>query len=277
MDYALKELIVAMVSALPHAQPHQLLQQQQQLPQLQQLLHLQQPVQQPQPQPPQPQLKQNNAQLSPGICVSTMQPLLDIPKHVVHHTLVKQFKLASACAPELIFLKDQNAGPTLILQEHVLMDSNVCTVFTDNAACLEAGIAGFNICKIGALNQDVPQECCNPTPSGSTKVFCLPSTDTSVTDKFCMEYGIAKDQPCGTTAEYNHLGYCDVGTDCINGACSATTTTTTTTTSTTSTTTEACIEDGNPCWQDMALVNQGICCSTGQRCDVQNPMMTTNC
>merc|ERR1719378_235739 len=116
MDYALKELIVAMVSALPHAQPHQLLQQ---LP-LQQLLllHLQQPVQQPQPQPPQPQLQQNNAQLSPGICVSTMQPLLDIPKHVVHHTLVKQFKLASECAPELIFLKDQNAGPTLILQEH---------------------------------------------------------------------------------------------------------------------------------------------------------------
>merc|ERR1712168_137438 len=95
MDYALKELIVAMVSALPRAQPQQLLQQ---LPQLQLLLqlplqqllllHLQQPVQQPQPQPPQPQLQQNNAQLSPGICVSMMQPLLDIPKHVVHHTLV---------------------------------------------------------------------------------------------------------------------------------------------------------------------------------------------
>merc|ERR1712136_564934 len=96
MDYALKELIVAMVSALPHAQPQQLLQQQ--LP----LLQL--------------QLQQNNAQLSPGICVSMMQPLLDIPKHVVHHTLVKQFKLALECVPELIFLKDQNAGPTLILQ-----------------------------------------------------------------------------------------------------------------------------------------------------------------
>merc|ERR1719228_1576182 len=90
MDYALKELIVAMVSALPRAQPQQLLQQQLpllqvllQLPLLQLLLlHLQQPVQQPQP-----QLQQNNAQLSPGICVSTMQPLLDIPKHVVHHTL----------------------------------------------------------------------------------------------------------------------------------------------------------------------------------------------
>merc|ERR1711917_63094 len=52
MDYALKELIVAMVSALPHAQPQQLLQQQ--LPQLQLLLPLQ-------PQPPQPQLQQNNA------------------------------------------------------------------------------------------------------------------------------------------------------------------------------------------------------------------------
>merc|ERR1711872_540788 len=121
MDYALKELIVAMVSALPHAQP-------------QQLLHLQLPVQQPQPQPPQPQLQQNNAQLSPGICVSMMQPLLDIPKHVAHHTLVKQFKLASECAPELIFLKDQNAGPTLILQEHVLMDSNVSTMY---APCLQ--------------------------------------------------------------------------------------------------------------------------------------------
>merc|ERR1712240_833814 len=93
-DYALKELIVAVEHALPHAQPHQLLQH---------------------------QLQQNNAQLSPGICVSMMQPLLDIPKHVAHHTLVKQFKLASACAPELIFLKDQNAGPTLILQEHVRM------------------------------------------------------------------------------------------------------------------------------------------------------------
>merc|ERR1712189_137728 len=95
MDYALKELIVAMVSALPHAQPQQLLQ----------LLHPQQPDKQPQPQPPQPQLQQKHAQLSPGICVSTMQPLLDIPKHVAHHTLVKQFKLALECAPELIFLK----------------------------------------------------------------------------------------------------------------------------------------------------------------------------
>merc|ERR1719447_1105582 len=115
MDYALKELIVAVVSALPHAQPHQ-------------------PVQQPQPQPPQPQLQQNNAQLSPGICVSMMQPLLDIPKRVVHHTLVKQFKLASACAPELIFQKDRNAGPTLILQEHVQMGSNVLTMY---AQCLQ--------------------------------------------------------------------------------------------------------------------------------------------
>merc|ERR1719423_166338 len=109
MDYALKELIVAMVSALPHAQPQQLLQQQLPLLQLLLQLPLQQPVQQPQPQPPQPQLQQNNAQLSPGICVSTMQPLLDIPKHVAHHTLVKQFKLASECAPELIFQKDRNA------------------------------------------------------------------------------------------------------------------------------------------------------------------------
>merc|ERR1712198_819689 len=118
MDYALKELIVAMVSAPPHAQPQQLLPLLQLLLplSLQQLLLLllQQPVQQPQPQPPQPQ--PNNAQPSPGICVSMMQPLLDIPKRVAHHTLVKQFKLASACAPELIFLKDQNAGPTLILQ-----------------------------------------------------------------------------------------------------------------------------------------------------------------
>merc|ERR1719228_1099883 len=114
MDYALKELIVAMVSALPRAQPQQL---------------LQQPVQQPQPQPPQPQLQQNHAQLSPGICVSMMQPLLDIPKHVVHHTLVKQFKLALECAPELIFLKDQNAGPTLILQEHAQMGFNVSTMY----------------------------------------------------------------------------------------------------------------------------------------------------
>merc|ERR1711972_806085 len=126
LDYALKELIVAMVSALLHAQHHQLLQQQ--LPQL--LLQL--PLQQllllhPQPQPPQPQQQQNNAQLSPGICVSMMQPLLDIPKRVAHHTLVKQFKLASACAPELIFLKDQNAGPTLTLQEHVRMGFNVLT------------------------------------------------------------------------------------------------------------------------------------------------------
>jgi len=137
MDYALKELIVAMVSALPHAQPQQLLQQQRpqlqlllQLP-LQQLLllHPQQPVQQPQPQPPQPQLQQNNAQLSPGTCVSMMQPLLDIPKHVAHHTLVKQFKLASECAPELIFRKDQNAGPTLILQEHAQMGFNVSTMY----------------------------------------------------------------------------------------------------------------------------------------------------
>merc|ERR1719300_44360 len=132
MDYALKELIVAMVSALPHAQPLQLLQQQ--LPQLQLLLQLPQPVQQPQPQPPQPQLQQNNAQLSPGTCVSMMQPLLDIPKHAAHHTLVKQFKLASECAPERIFQKDRNAGPTLILQEHVRMGFNVLTMY---AQCLQ--------------------------------------------------------------------------------------------------------------------------------------------
>merc|ERR1719300_406558 len=131
LDYALKELIVAVVSVLPHAQPQQLLQQQ--LPRQQLLLlHPQQPVQQPQPQPPQPQLQQNNAQPSPGICVSTMQPLLDIPKRVAHHTLVKQFKLASACAPELIFLKDQNAGPTLILQAHAQMGSNVLTMFAQS-------------------------------------------------------------------------------------------------------------------------------------------------
>merc|ERR1712198_410829 len=121
MDYALKELIVAMVSALPHAQPHQLLQQQL-------------PVQQPQPQPPQPQQQQNNAQPSPGICVSTTQPLLDIPKHVAHHTLVKQFKLALECALERIFQKDPNAGPTLILQEHVQMGYNVLTMY---AQCLQ--------------------------------------------------------------------------------------------------------------------------------------------
>merc|ERR1712168_255538 len=125
MDYALKELIVAMVSALPHAQPQQLLQQQ--LPLLQLLLQLP-------PQPPQPQLQPNNAQPSPGICVSMMQPLLDIPKRVAHHTLVKQFKLASACAPELIFQKDRNAGPTLILQEHVRMGFNVLTMY---AQCLQ--------------------------------------------------------------------------------------------------------------------------------------------
>jgi len=137
LDCALKELIVAMVSVLPHAQLPQLPLLQLLLPlPLQQLLllHPQQPVQQPQPQPPQPQLQQNNAQLSPGICVSMMQPLLDIPKRVAHHTLVKQFKLASACAPELIFLKDQNAGPTLILQEHVQMGSNVLTMY---AQCLQ--------------------------------------------------------------------------------------------------------------------------------------------
>merc|ERR1719423_464258 len=128
MDYALKELIVAMVSALPHAQPQQLLQQQ--LPLLQLLLQL--PLQQPQPQPPQPQLQPNNAQLSPGICVSMMRPLLDIPKRVAHHTLVKQFKLASGCVPELIFQKDRNVGPTLILQEHVLMGSNVLTMYAQS-------------------------------------------------------------------------------------------------------------------------------------------------
>merc|ERR1719348_2658753 len=133
MDYALKELIVAMVSALPHALQLLL----QQLPLLQLLLQL--PLQQllllllqQQPQPPQPQLQQNNAQLSPGICVSMMQHLLDIPKHVVHHTLVKQFKLASECAPELIFQKDPNAGPTLILQEHVRMGSNVLTMYAQS-------------------------------------------------------------------------------------------------------------------------------------------------
>jgi len=136
LDCALKELIVAVEHVLPHAQLLQLLLQLLLPLPLQQLLLLllQQPVQQPQPQPPQPQLQQNNAQLSPGICVSMMQPLLDIPKRVAHHTLVKQFKLASACAPELIFLKDQNAGPTLILQEHVQMGFNVLTMY---AQCLQ--------------------------------------------------------------------------------------------------------------------------------------------
>merc|ERR1712168_1236094 len=90
----------------------------------------------------------------------------------------------------------------------------------------------------------------------------------------------------GGTCNYDTKnGLCVEGTYCCNGVCSSscsaptttTTTTTTTSTSTTSTTTQECIADGDPCWENMGLVNQGICCSTGQKCDVQNPMMTTNC
>merc|ERR1711951_110247 len=110
---------------------------------------------------------------------------------------------------------------------------------------------------------------------GSSKVFCLPSADTSVTDKFCMEYGIATGSPCGTTSEYNYLGYCTSGNECLNGVCAGTTTTTTTTTTTNEN--QKCIPANNACWENAALVNEGVCCDTMETCVVTDPMGTNNC
>merc|ERR1712228_114560 len=95
--------------------------------------------------------------------------------------------------------------------------NNVCTVFTDNPSCLESGITGSNLCYLGALSETVNKPCCNPAPSGSTNVWCLPSSDTSVTDKFCMEYNIEEDQACGTTEAFGYIGYCKGSLECQNG------------------------------------------------------------
>merc|ERR1719481_405768 len=147
--------------------------------------------------------------------------------------------------------------------------NNVCTVFTDNPACLESGITGSNLCFPGALNEKVNKPCCNPAPSGSTNVWCLSSTDTSVTDKFCMEYNIEENQACGTTEAFGYIGYCKGSLECQNGVCTGTTSTTTTSTTTTTTTTLPCIESTKKCWDGAngGLVGQGRCCS-GSDCDV---------
>ena len=66
-------------------------------------------------------------------------------------------------------------------------------------------------------------------------VYCLPSEDAGVTDRFCMPYGLAAGDACGATAakvssmkyfiERNvtifdfdaqgYLGYCGTGMGCI--------------------------------------------------------------
>merc|ERR1712112_515539 len=100
LDYVLKELIVAMESVLHHAQPQ----------------HHPQPVQLLLP-PPQ-QLQQKCVQLSPGNCVSMIHPPSDIPKNVVSHILVKPSKQELESVQGLIFRKEMNAGPILIVKEN---------------------------------------------------------------------------------------------------------------------------------------------------------------
>merc|ERR1711951_60125 len=109
LDYVLKELIVAVEPVLHLAQPLQL-----QLP-VQQLL------------PPPQQLQRKRVLLRLGNCVSMIHPPPVIPKNVVSHTLAKQFRRELDFVQELIFKKEMNAGPMLIVKENVQQVFNVST------------------------------------------------------------------------------------------------------------------------------------------------------
>merc|ERR1712243_258395 len=248
LDCALMDFIAAVVSALPPAQhqpqPQQQLQQQpglqlQQL-QLQQLQLQQQPQQQlqlqPQPRQQQPQ-QQNNTAQGREACYSQGTPGYDPAKLCCEPYTCETIQPGvgkctgtnlpegSECWSETYSKGECASGLSCI--------NNVCTVFTDNPSCLESGITGSNLCYLGALNEKVNKPCCNPAPSGSTNVWCLSSSDTSVADKFCMEYNIEENQACGTTEAFGYIGYCKKCWDGANGG----------------------------------LINQGRCCS-GSDCEV---------
>merc|ERR1712061_74182 len=151
--------------------------------------------------------------------------------------------------------------------------SGVCTNFTDDPTCATAGLTGYNLCYNGDLNVTVKAGRCCDYDSGT--VYCLPSEDAGVTDRFCMPYGLAAGAACGATAAKGYLGYCGTGMGCIDDVCA---TTTTTTPSTTSTTTPACAAAGTACWASGAPVSGVTCCNA---CDpdlgIPGTSATNNC
>jgi len=131
--------------------------------------------------------------------------------------------------------------------------------FVDDPTCLEAGVFGYNLCYIGAFSLKVDKPCCG------TKTWCLSSTDTSVKDKFCMKYDIEVGEPCGSTAEFNYIGYCGAGSNCIDGICVDAASSTTTTPSTTTPTT-TCDAGGTKCYENGQFID-GVDCCTGFACE----------
>merc|ERR1712243_88235 len=101
----------------------------------------------------------------------------------------------------------------------ILFVVTVESIFVDDPNCLEAGVPGYNQCYDGPFSE-TNLRCCN---GGGEKIFCLPSYNGSTfsEDKFCMYYDTEDGEPCGATAEFNYLGYCGAGSNCIDGTCVA--------------------------------------------------------
>jgi len=158
----------------------------------------------------------------------------------------------------------------------ILVLVTVESKFVDDPTCLEAGVLGYNLCYLGAISQKIHKPCCG------TKTWCLSSTDTSVKDKFCMNYDIEVGQPCGSTAEFNYIGYCGAGSNCIDGICVDAASSTTTAPSTT-TPTSTCDAGGTKCFENGMFID-GVSCCTGFACEPFDdpigyclPSSITNC
>jgi len=145
-------------------------------------------------------------------------------------------------------------GTTAACESGLLCLNEKCTNFTENPSCVDTGVEGYNVCYNSDINMALGS-CC-PDLDGATTVYCLPSQDTSIKDRFCMNYAIASGKPCGADSTTGHIGYCATGLACLNGVCA---TAPPTTTPGPTTTTPACIAAGSPCWTGGAPA--GDCCS----------------
>merc|ERR1712066_993407 len=135
------------------------------------------------------------------------------------------------------------------------------------------GLTGYNLCYNGDLGVAVKNgRCCayDAANNPGNGVYCIPSEDTGVSDRFCMPYGLAAGDACGATTAAGYAGLCGANMGCISGVCATTASTSTitsTTTTSTTTMTVACSAAGTACWDaaNSAPVADVTCCS-GQ-CD----------
>merc|ERR1719410_2015224 len=163
--------------------------------------------------------------------------------------------------------------------------SGVCTNFTDDPSCATAGLTGYNLCYNGDLSVAVKNSrCCayDAANNPGAGVYCIPSEDAGVSDRFCMPYGLEEGDACGATTAAGYAGLCGANMGCISGVCATTASTSTitsTTTTSTTTTTVACSAAGTACWANSAPV-AGVTCCSGQ-CDgdfgIPGASPTNNC